>query len=936
MVDFNKLTQKRRRERGLVSLCQGFSHPVNCPVCEGRGCVDVSSPNKRKRAYDSPDSPEPEGDDEGDPGKFHDDPPTEGEDPEDGKNATVEGRVDRIVAERDGWTAGRLYCKDREPKGVSFSGSVSGLQVGSTVKLQGSWETHPKYGRQFKARMAEIGLPTDAEGFVSLLMSEEAFKGIGPVRARGIIQTIEARGWALEEALQHADKRAWIAQSAKVPAKVMELLADKWKENAAANKAKAKLLSFGISPPAMEKLAKRFGGSHLKALETVEDDPFFLFREVEGFGFQSADEVAQRMGVKRTAEVRLRAGVLEAIERGLADGHTWAPRGEALAEAYKVLGLHETRERDKLKDVMAKVSTLGNGDIEAFEIEGERALGRSTVVAAERGLLEGFVPGKSAHRFLHGTLEKLAEFEPRLNEKQKDAVIGAMGSNRLVITGAAGCGKTFTIATIVREAEISGLIVAVCAPTGKAAKRLEEMFAKNGMNRGASTVHRLLGFKGSHFAVNKDQPLQVDMLICDEASMLDVRLARAVIDALPAKATLILVGDEEQIPPVGPGAVLRDLVHTKLCPIVRLVDVVRQAGELRVNSLKLLKGKLSETAEVDAALGISPWVVVDDKRSDREVLETLLMLFERRLQKMGADALSKIQVISPQRKGKVGVENLNVELQRLTQWVLYEVEVPDKGNTQLLVGDKVMQTRNNYELDIMNGDQGIVVSRGEKDIVVEFGSGVSKRNVVVPRGESGALVLAYAITVHKSQGSEWDFIICICHRTHSFMWHRNLLYTAVTRSSLATCVLGDEQGMKRALKNVDAQKRRTLLSSATETDFTPELNPALEKAPSLEHEFPACPKCAGRVIQTVDHTYKTDANAEGQVFLCMSCYFIAPIDGGSLANKEDFDAAPPECPNCGRPKWSFKSECSHCGHNPSGPPVDVPVLDELDDEDMPF
>lgn len=698
-------------------------------------------PDKRKPVYPRPPSGRTQAQSDQD-----DSEDLEPEAPEPEAEQEIMGVLSHINAERDGWMAGRLRTRNHGE--VKFAGAVVGLKINDRAKLLGKFTNHPKWGKQFEAKAGSKDLPTDSEGFVALLMSDDRFKGIGPIRAQAILDECDARGMELEDMLADPGERASLGERAKVPAKVMEDLASVWAKSAEENKAKAKLLSLGISAAQANKLAMRHGVFAVVA--KIQDDPYFLFREVEGYGFKKADAVAAKQGIKKTAKIRIAAGLLCAIEESLKDGHTWTLRSEVLKRAWKLLGLKSDEEKDKSRDALDEIEASNDNElgIAFLEIDDKRALGRAVVISHERDLLKRFTPRPST------IVWKAFVGDERLNEKQREAVLAAQAHSCVVITGPAGVGKTFLVGEILKRYEGQGLGTAVCAPTGKAAKRLEETFARQGTPRGASTIHRLLGYGyvkgvGAGFQFNSLNPLPVDIVVCDEASMLDVSLAWNLTNALRPTATLVLVGDHNQIPPVGAGAVLRDLVKTKLCPVAELTEVVRQAGVLRENSLRLLRGQLSPTANVDPETGVSPWVVADKFGRPSECVKAVVGLMAKRIDKYGADALLNTQVIAPQRSGPVGIETLNLELQKLVQQKLYGIEMEDVGNTKLLVGDKVMVTQNDYELDVMNGDQGIVVEETKENLIIAFGSGPTVREVSIPKKQTGGITLAYAITVHK-------------------------------------------------------------------------------------------------------------------------------------------------------------------------------------------
>jgi exodeoxyribonuclease V alpha subunit len=381
----------------------------------------------------------------------------------------------------------------------------------------------------------------------------------------------------------------------------------------------------------------------------------------------------------------------------------------------------------------------------------------------------------------------------------------------VLVSGGAGSGKTFLVSAITRLYEERGLRVVLAAPTGKAAKRIEQV-----VGREAMTIHRLLGFKGKAFTVGPENPIEADVIIVDEVSMVDVSLGWHLLRAVDLERTcVVLVGDHNQLPPVGPGNLLRDLIERRPIPTVILDEVVRQAGVLKESSIAVLRGDVRKTAPAGPD-GRSPWMVFGGLSDIMEAQRQVLALFESVLvEELGFDLLADVQLLTPTRKGPLGVDALNVELQRVVQKKLWgvHVEPPKPGRRpEFLLHDRVLQTRNNYDLGVMNGAIGVVTSVGPRrgqlrvrfeDVEVE----------ITPENDAlKDLSLAYALTIHKAQGSEFPCAVVVIHKAHSFMHHRNLFYTSVTRARQVAILVGDHWGMRNCAEKEQVERRKTFLS----------------------------------------------------------------------------------------------------------------------------
>ncbi|MCL4207984.1 MAG: AAA family ATPase [Pirellulaceae bacterium] len=403
-----------------------------------------------------------------------------------------------------------------------------------------------------------------------------------------------------------------------------------------------------------------------------------------------------------------------------------------------------------------------------------------------------------------------------LNPEQRDAVRNALTFSISLMTGGAGSGKTYAVSAITSIAERLERRVVLAAPTGKAAKRLEQVVGHE-----ASTIHRLLGFNGQTYSRDALNPIDVDILVVDEVSMVDVPLAWRLFQAVDLKRTaVVLVGDHNQLPPVGPGNVLRDLVRSQAIPTVVLTRIIRQAGVLKENSTAVLSGEVRPTTDMQAGAR-RPWYVIDKFADRDDVRNMLLLLFEEVLHgRLGYDLIRDVQVLTPTHKGPLGTVELNIELQRLLQKKLFDFDVPDiepGRRPRFYSGDKVIQTKNDYELGVMNGATGIVLgTEADGGLTVDFDG--MPVELGKESDELGNLQLAYATSIHKVQGSEFPCAVVIAHKSHSFMHHRNLLYTAVTRAKESVIVLGDRWGIDNCAAKRQVDRRNTFLSFLLEAE----------------------------------------------------------------------------------------------------------------------
>jgi exodeoxyribonuclease V alpha subunit len=694
------------------------------------------------------------------------------------------------------FSAGRLRTDEGES--VRFAGKVF-VRENDPVSLRGRWEEHPKYGWQFAVDWLDAQIELDTAGLANYLANHPDISGIGPVKAKLIA---DAFGGDFDDVIRHNPTA--VAAVAKVPTEAIHNLQRIWIEASGVNAAMTYLAAYGLTHFQVTTLVEKFGNHVVPMLQA---DPYILISEVPGFGFKRVDKIARRLGTPKELPSRLQAGLLYSIQAALDDGHCWVEYEDLLDRANALLVLDNLDSRELIEHELEEL--IGAKRLVCCPYE------RLVVADPEIHRMEEYLAGVFQNAWSQnpngtGSIPQERYFSEPLNEDQRAAARNAFRYSISLMTGGAGSGKTFTIESLIAACEDLGLSYELAAPTGKAAKRLEQS-----VKRKAKTVHRLLGFNGHTFSKGDEDKLEVDLLVVDEASMVDVPLMYQLFRAVDLSRTaVLLVGDHNQLPPVGPGNVLRDLVQSGAIPTTVLTKIIRQAGVLKENSTAILCGEVRPTCDLKVD-SYRPWYVVNNFTDREHVRFFLEKLFNEVLdERLGFNLLLDVQVLTPTHKGPLGTVELNITLQRLIQKKLFGVETPDVETgrrPQFLPGDKVIQTKNDYDLGVMNGALGFVIDNDPKSgLSVDFEGHV----VEIPRDSAKEynLQLAYATSIHKMQGSEFPCAIVITHKSHSFMHHRNLLYTAVTRAQKSVIILGDHWGIENCAKKQQVDKRNTFLS----------------------------------------------------------------------------------------------------------------------------
>ena len=717
--------------------------------------------------------------------------------------ATLEGTVDHVVYASDETHYAVAHLRPHRSEAlplfldtVTIVGTMPAIAPGQDLRLEGDWVTDPRYGRQFRVRMCEVRVPATVEGIEAYLASG-LIKGVGPIMARRLVDTFGAE--TLE--IIATDPERLLEVDGIGDARVREIRRS-FAEHSSIQTIMVYLHSVGISSAYASRIVRTYGDL---AIDVVRTDPYRLADDVLGIGFKIADAIAARVGIDRHSPRRAEAGIVYVLSRMTEDGHLFCEREALLGRAAEELDI----PRDVLEAVFPVLAAEGRVVLEPLDEGAGTAVYPARLYEAERRLAHALavlslgmydVPPEDAGRLV-ANAEKALGIE--LAPQQRQAVRAVLERKIVVITGGPGTGKTTILRGVVNALIEQGLRVALCAPTGRAAKRLSEATGSR-----ASTVHRLLEWspRASAFQRNEDEPISADAVIVDESSMLDTTLADALVVAIPAHARLVMVGDVDQLPPVGPGKVLEDIIASGVATVIRLDQVFRQGARSAIvlAAHAINRGEVPEGTPSD---GGGDFHVIDKDEPDA-VLDVLERVVTRRIpQAFGLDPVDDVQILTPMHRGELGAERLNQMFQALLNPDGREIK---RGSRVLREGDKVMQIRNNYDKDVYNGDVGRVV-RADADageLVVRF----DEREVLYEAPDIDELVLAYAVTVHKSQGSEYPAVVLPLHTQHYMMLQRNLLYTGVTRGRQLVVVVGPRRALAIAVSRQDQAERATRLA----------------------------------------------------------------------------------------------------------------------------
>ena len=718
-----------------------------------------------------------------------------------GTSVTVDGEVVRVTFENDetGFRVLRVNVEGRlAPE--TWVGVLPVTAPGTRVRATGRYERDGRHGDQLKVETLLTVAPSTMDG-IERYLGSGMVPGIGPAFAKRIVEVF---GLATLEVLDRSPER--LAEVPGLGRGRVESVTKAWEKQRSIGAIMIFLQGHGASPALAMRIYKRLGP---KAIDVVQRSPYRLSLDVWGIGFKTADRIAQSIGIKRDDAARAQAGVYQTLHDLSSRGHVFAPRGELAERAAAMLEI-DTLPVEVAIDALAaskhvrleSLESGESGEIGVYLVEHYDAEVR--LARRMRSVLRKSAPGQS--RLAAGVEAAIAGFEKRagveLAPAQRQAVQMAAQHKVLVLTGGPGVGKTTIVRAILSLFAEAKLVVRLAAPTGRAAKRMSEA-----TGREAVTMHRLLEFdpKSRTFARRNGRPLEGGAVIIDEASMLDLALADALLQAVSDDARLVLVGDVDQLPSVGPGAVLRDAIASGEVPTIRLTEIFRQAaGSLIVQNAHRIHEGLPPTS----ATGAGGEFYVIERAGDKAAADTVLELATDRIPKgFGLDPRTSVQILTPMHKGEAGTLMLNERLQQALNPHGQEVK---RGNKTLRVGDKVMQLRNDYDREVYNGDIGFIteIDTATKKLVVRF----DERHVDYEESELDELTLAYATSIHKSQGSEYPAVIVPILTQHFVMLSRNLIYTAVTRGKKLVVLVADPRAITLALAETRKEERKTYLA----------------------------------------------------------------------------------------------------------------------------
>jgi len=705
----------------------------------------------------------------------------------------------------NGYTVLNLVSGEEE---ITCVGIFSAIAEGENIEASGDYTDHPTYGKQFKVESFEEKAPEDEEA-IERYLGSGAIRGIGLALAARIVRRFKADTFRIiEEEPERLAEVKGISER-----KAMEI-ADQVNEKRDLRQAMIFLQQYGITMNLAVKVYQQYGQ---EVYGIIRENPYRLADDIEGVGFRTADEIAVRVGIRMDSDFRIRSGILYVLLRASTEGHTYLPEEELTRRTGQLLEVGEEQIEKQYMDLAIErkiIMKQGENQTQIYAAS-FYYMEANTATMLKQLNVSYDVPDLEIEERVR-RIEKQTGME--LDEHQMTAVKEAVRNGLLIITGGPGTGKTTTINTIIKYFEMEGLDIFLAAPTGRAAKRMSETTGFE-----ARTIHRMLELNGgvdgaAGFERNEQNPLETDVVIIDEMSMVDISLMHALLKAVAVGTRLILVGDVNQLPSVGPGSVLRDIIRSHECNVVMLTKIFRQAStsDIIVNAHKINQGE-------EVTLDNKSMDFFFLKRYDADVIiSVVLQLIKQKLPKFVDATPYDIQVLTPMRKGLLGVERLNGILQRYLNPPSPQKREKEHGDILFREGDKIMQTRNNYQLEweirtkyglsvdkgtgVFNGDMGIVreINDFAETMTVEFDEG---RMVEYPYKLLDELELAYAITIHKSQGSEYPAVVIPLLSGPSMLMNRNLLYTAVTRARKCVTLVGNEVTFAQMVQNTSQQKR---------------------------------------------------------------------------------------------------------------------------------
>jgi exodeoxyribonuclease V alpha subunit len=706
---------------------------------------------------------------------------------------SLSGLIERVTFfnEENGFAVLKVKAKGHRDQ-VTVVGPLPSVSAGEWLTAEGRWVQDREFGQQFRAEMLTSTAPTTREGIEKYLGSGMV-KGIGPVYAKKLVEKFSEQIFDIIET-----NSARLEEVDGIGPKRRKRIKDAWAEQKIIRKIMVFLHSNGVSTSRAVRIFKTYGQD---AIEKVRGNPYALARDIHGIGFKTADQIAQKIGIPVDSLIRACAGLSHVLVEATGEGHCALPVELLRDEAGKLLLIEEKIVTEALE------RTLANKDLVKELISGQELvflphLKRAEEIIARRiRILASMEPAFPAIDFERAVVWCQEKTGKALAPSQRNALKLALTSRAIIITGGPGVGKTTLVNAILLILRAKKVRCQLCAPTGRAAKRLSET---TGIE--AKTIHRLLEVQPAtgSFGRNEGNPLDCDLLVVDETSMVDVSLMANLLRALPPKGSLLLVGDIDQLPSVGPGMVLRHLIESKVVPVVRLTEVFRQAANSRIiiNAHRINEGNMPEFS----AKGNESDFFFIDRDEPEQIAATLVEMVKTRIPaKFRFDSIRDVQVLCPMNRGLLGIRELNIRLQNELNPARTDEETVEKFGWQFRPRDKVIQTENDYGKDVFNGDIGQIVKIDsiEKEVTIRF----DQREVVYEYGELDEISLAYAITIHKSQGSEFPVVVTPLAMQQYLLLQRNLVYTGITRGKKLVVLIGQRKALAMSVKNNRTENR---------------------------------------------------------------------------------------------------------------------------------
>ena len=720
---------------------------------------------------------------------------------------TLSGTIERVTFhnEENGYCVLRVSMSDTR-KAQTVVGNCAAPNAGEEIAARGEWIEDDQYGSQFKASEISTSEPDNLKG-IERYLGSGLIDGIGPTYAKKLVKKFGPEVFNIID-----DRSKRLEEVEGIGPKRRQEIKKSWEKQKSVRRIMVFLHQHGISTARAVRIYKTYGDESIKKLR---NNPYRLSHDLHGVGFKTADVIASKLGINFDDLSRIEAGLHFALQTATGNGHCALPEIELIESATELLGVDQIKIEDCLNKIITK------REVTKDEINSVPMIFPPQLIASEKIISERILnlasrkpdyPKFEIEKALSWCQKKIGY---SLAQGQRKAVELALRERVLIITGGPGVGKTTILRSVLMILRAKKVAPILCAPTGRAAKRMSE---STGLE--ASTIHRLLEFKGhsGKFSHDENNPVEGDLFIVDEASMIDTQLMSSFLRALPKNAHLILVGDVDQLPSVGPGSVLSDMINSNELPVARLNEIFRQSSESRIITAAheinegILPIELTKSAKNDPK---SDFFFISSDEPEK-TSETIANIVSRRIpENLGLDPVNDIQVITPMHRGSLGTQALNRKLQDSLNPANESTFEIERFGARYRVGDKVIQTRNNYDKETLNGDIGkvIEISTDPGKIIIQFSG---QRTVSYEPGELDEISPAFAITVHKSQGSEFPCVVIPVSTQHFLLLQRNLLYTAITRGSQVVVLVGQKKAAAMAIKNIDTKERhRGLLQRLT-------------------------------------------------------------------------------------------------------------------------